>query len=315
VAWSLSFYDYLINAVQQVKDELIKKDLTLKQFGTGLRPYPACYRPEINVTPLLDEERTNRFRQLIGILRWAIELGRIDILTEVSCLSQHLAEPREGHLLAVYKIFKYLSLRLKYSKGRIVFDGKSMFIDYATFNDFNREEWLDFYHDAREEFPIRMPEPLGNPVHVLAYVDANHAGTLIYMNQAPIIWYSKRQNTVEASSFGSEYIALRICTEIIEARRYKLRCFGVPVQGSSDILCDNQSVVTNSSVPTSVLNKRHNAICYHRVREAQAAGMIRVGWIEGEKNVADIFTKTTLSSESKRNFVQLIFDDNSTPLL
>jgi len=243
---------------------------------------------------------------LIGILRWAIELGRIDILTEVSCLSQHLAEPREGHVIAVYKIFRYLNLRLKNSKDRIVANGKSIFIDYATFNDFNREEWLDFYHDAREEFPIRMPEPLGNPVHVLAYVDANHAenmktrrshsGILMYMNQAPIIWYSKRQNTMETSSFGSEYIALRICTEMIEALAYKLRCFGVPVQGSSDILCDNQSVVTNLSVPTSVLNKRHNAICYHRIREAQAAGMIRVGWIEGEKNVADLFTKTTLSN-------------------
>jgi len=87
---------------------------------------------------------------------------------------------------------------------------------------------------------------------------------------------------------------------MIEALRYKLRCFGVPVQGSSDILCDNQSVVTNSSVPTSVLNKRHNAICYHRVREAQAAGIIHVGWIEVEKNVADLFTTTALSNESKR---------------
>jgi len=41
VAWSLSCYDYLINAIQQVKNELNQKDLTLKQFGTGLRPYPA----------------------------------------------------------------------------------------------------------------------------------------------------------------------------------------------------------------------------------------------------------------------------------
>jgi len=212
----------------------------------------------------------------------------------------------------------------QFGDRKIKVNGKSIFIDYATFNDFNREEWLDFYHDAREEFPIRMPEPLGNPVHVLAYVDANHAenmktrrshsGILMYMNQAPIIWYSKRQNTMEASSFGSEYIALRICTEMIEALAYKLRCFGVPVQGSSDILCDNQSVVTNSSVPTSVLNKRHNAICYHRIREAQAAGMIRVGWIEGEKNVADLFTKTTLSNESRSKFVQFIIDDIATPL-
>jgi len=73
---------------------------------------------------------------------------------------------------------------------------------------------------------------------------------------------------VEASSFGSEYIALRICTEIVEALRYKLSCFGVPFEGPCDVLCDNQSVVPNSSVPTSVLNKRHNTICYYRVREA-----------------------------------------------
>jgi len=260
VAWRLSCYDYLTNAIQQVKNELNQKGLTLKQFGTGLRSYPACYRSEVDVTPILDEERTNRFQQLIGILRWAIELGRVDILTEVSCLSQHLAEPREVHLIAVYKIFKYLSLHLKKSKGRIVLNGKSMFINYASYKDFDRKEWLDFYPDAREELPVKMPEPLGDPVQVLAYVDANHAGNmkirrshtgiLIYINKAPIIWYSKRQNTVEASSFGSEYIALRIFTEMVEALRYKLRCFGVPVEGPTDVLCDNQSVVTNSSVPT-----------------------------------------------------------------
>jgi len=122
-------------------------------------------------------------------------------------------------------------MRLKISRGRIVFNGKSMIIDNAIFNDFDRQEWKDFYHDAREEGPIKMPEPLDNPVQTLAYVDANHAGNmktrrshssiLICMNQAPIIWYSKRQNTVEVSSFGSDYIALRICTKIVEALRYK----------------------------------------------------------------------------------------------
>ena len=79
-------------------------------------------------------------------------------------------------------------------------------------------------------------------------------------------------------------------------------------------MCDSNSVVTNSSVPTSVLNKRHNAICNHRVREAQAADVIGVGWIEGKENVADLFTKTTLSNESKRRFIQFIIDDIATPL-
>ena len=82
------------------------------------------------------------------------------------------------------------------------------------------------------------------------------------------------------------------------------------IDGPCDIFCDNRSVLTNSSVPTSVLNKRHN----HRVREAQAAGVIRVGWIEGKFNVADPFTKTTLSNEAKRTFVQSIFDNKVTPL-
>ncbi len=278
MAWSLSCHDYLSNAIQQVKSELAQKDLTLKQFGTGLRPYIASYRPEMDATPTLDEEGTNRFQQLIGILRWAIELGRIDILTEVSCLSQHLAEPRDGHLIAVYKIFKYLDVCLRKDKGRIVFNGKFKFIDDVIFDDVDRAEWKDFYKDAHEEVPVKGLEPLGCPVRLNAHGDANHTGTLrtrrphskilIYMNQAPIIWYSKRQNTVEASSFGSEYIALRICTEMVEVLRYKLRCFGVPIEGVCDVMCDNRSVVTNSSVPTSVLNMRHNAICYHRVREA-----------------------------------------------
>ena len=141
VAWSLSCHDYLSNAIRQIQEGLTQKDLKLKQFGTGLRPYPASYRPEMDVTPTLDEEGTTKFQQLIGILRWAIELGRVDILTEVSCLSQHLAEPRDGHLIAVYKIFKYLDTSLRKDKGRIVFDGKFKFVDHVIFNDVNREEW------------------------------------------------------------------------------------------------------------------------------------------------------------------------------
>ena len=58
-------------------------------------------------------------------------------------------------------------------------------------------------------------------------------------------------------------VALRIATDLIEALRYKLRCFGIPIDGPATALCDNKSVVTNSSVLASVLNKRHNAICYH----------------------------------------------------
>ena len=77
---------------------------------------------------------------------------------------------------------------------------------------------------------------------------------------------------------------------------------------------DNKSVATNASIPTSVLNKRHNAICYHRVREAQAAGTIMVGWISGEYNLADLFTKTTMTGELKHRLVHNIFNNEAAPI-
>ena len=72
---------------------------------------------------------------------------------------------------------------------------------------------------------------------------------------------------------------------MIESLRYKLRFFVISVEGPAEIFCDNMSVVNISSIPTSALNKRHIAIFYHRVREAQDACIIRVGWIPGEFNL------------------------------
>eukprot|EP00957_Ditylum_brightwellii_P065966 5002561-Ditylum_brightwellii.AAC.1 len=86
-----------------------------------------------------------------------------------------------------------------------------------------------------------MPEPLGNSVQMTAWFDSDHAGNLvtrrlqtgymIFVNQVPILWYSKCQNTAEASTFGAEFIAGRTCLEAIEGLHFKLRMFGIPVNG------------------------------------------------------------------------------------
>ena len=101
---------------------------------------------------------------------------------------------------------------------------------------------------------------------------------------------------------------------MIEALRYKLRRFGITVEGPAEVFCDNMSVVKNLSIPTSALNKRYNAICYHRVREAQAAGILRVGWIPGEFNLADLFTKTTMPGNTRHNLVDSIFSNTASPI-
>ena len=134
-----------------------------------------------------------------------------------------------------------------------------------------------------------------------AFVDADHAGDritcrshtgiIIFLNSAPILWFSKRQNTVETSTFGSEFVALKICTEMIEGLRYKLRMFGILIDGPTSVYCDNQAVVLNTTMPESMLKKKHNSIAYHRVREAVAAGTIQITWEDTHTNLADMFTK------------------------
>ena len=86
------------------------------------------------------------------------------------------------------------------------------------------------------------------------------------------------------------------------------------MEGPPEVFCDNMSVVKNSSIPTSVLNKRNNYIYYHRVREAQDAGILRVGCIPGEFNLADLFTKTTMPGNTRHNLVDSIFYNTASPI-
>jgi hypothetical protein len=192
-------------------------------------------------------------------------------------------------------MFSYLN---KHDKSRIIFDHADPIYDPNTFII---QDWTEFYGDMEEELPPKMPEPLGQPMNITAFVDANHAGNvvtrrshtgvIIYLQNTPIIWHSRRQNTIETSTFGSEFVALRCARDLIVALRYKLRMFGVPIEGPAKVLCDNQGVVKNASIPESVLSKKHNAINYHAVREAVAAGIIQVGKEDGTTNIADLFTK------------------------
>jgi hypothetical protein len=114
---------------------------------------------------------------------------------------------------------------------------------------------------------------------------------ILYINRAPIIRYSKRQNTVELSTFGSKFISMKIAVELIEGLRYKLRMINVPVEDHCNVFCDNEAVVKNSTRPESTLKKKHQAVAYHRTREAQAAGTVRIAKEDDEANLADIFTK------------------------
>jgi hypothetical protein len=117
-------------------------------------------------------------------------------------------------------------------------------------------------------------------------------GFLIYLCVKPVVWCSKRHNTVESSTFGSEFVALRIATEKVEALRTKLRQFGVPIDGPCNTFVDNKSVVTQSTKPESTLTKKQNSIAYHKVRESVAMGVQCLCFEKGCDNQADCLTKS-----------------------
>jgi hypothetical protein len=87
---------------------------------------------------------------------------------------------------------------------------------------------------------------------------------------------------VEISTYSSELVASRIATELILEVRYMLRSLGVALDGPALMLGDSMSVVLNTTVPSSVLKKKHNAIAYHRVREAIAERIMRFAYIKSE---------------------------------
>jgi hypothetical protein len=80
------------------------------------------------------------------------------------------------------------------------------------------------------------------------------------LNNTPIRWIFKCQKTVETSTYGSDLVASRIATELILEIRYMLRSLGVALDGPALMLGDKMSIVLNTTVPSSVLKKKLNAI-------------------------------------------------------
>jgi hypothetical protein len=203
-----------------------------------------------------------------------IELGRINIILEVSLLSQFLACPCEGHLQEAFHVFGYLK---KHARSQMVFNEMVPAINQSRFRVV---DWSDFYPEAKEAIPWDTPEPRGVSVVTSCFVDSDHAGcrlmrwshtgVLIFVNNAPILWHSKRQNTVESSMFGSEFMALWTAVDMIEGLWYKLRMMGIPLDGKTMVFYDNKGVVKKTMAPESPLKKKHMAICYHRCRKVSS---------------------------------------------
>ena len=307
-AWSFSSLQYVQSAIKNVEEYVTRSENShLKIPSKAETPLTTSYRPELDVSPELTTRDSAYYQSLIGILRWIVELGRIDICLEVSMMSSHLAMPRKGHLDQVLHIFAYLR---KYHNTELVYDPSDPVVEQDVFE---QRDWTSSEFGSvqgKEEIPSNMPESRGLGFIMRAKVDADHASDTMTrrsrtgLNCAPIYWWSKKQNSVESSSFGSEFIAMKQCCEYVRGLRYKLRMMGIPCEDPTFIYGDNQSVLANTTIPDSTLKMKSQSIAYHFVREGAAWDEWRMTYVNTHENEADLLTKQLPSGEKRKSFVR-----------
>jgi hypothetical protein len=281
-----TYIDKCLTIYEQLFGESPKKVFT---------PLDPKDHPEMDTTAFLDKTGMHLYWKLLGMLQWAVTLGRIDIMCATMTLGGFRAQPRQGHLERLKRVFGFLR---RHKKSAIKF--RTPIPDYSNLPGDNYK-WEYVYGNIKEEIPYNMPEAKGREVKITMFADANlyHdritgrsvTGLLMMLNGTPIDWFSKKQGCVETATYGSEFVAARIGVDKIVEMRYMLRMLGVPMNGPSIMFGDNLAVINSSAIPDDTLKKRHNALAYHRVREAIAAKIIKFYHIDGKENPADVLTK------------------------
>ena len=307
--WSFSSSQYVQNAVRNVEEYLKKLDDKLPSRVRS--PWSSGYRPETDTSPELSPAKATYYQSLIGVLRWIVELGRADITMETSSMASMMALPRQGHLHQLYHMFSFLKMK---HNGVMVFDPTIPDINDSSFP---KEDWTAAsYGECTEEIPTNAPKPRGLGMLMRSFVDSDHAGDvttrrsrtgfLVFLNSAPIYWFSKKQTSVETSSFGSEFCAMKQCCEYVRGLRYKLRMMGISVDLPTYVFGDNQSVLSNTSKPHSTLKKKSASIAFHFVREGVAKDEWRTTYLNTDLNPADMLTKSLPGGEKRSRFTSYV---------
>ena len=179
-----------------------------------------------------------------------IELGRIDISTQVYMLSSHNSYSCEVNFYAALHVMSYLKGR---HNLRISLGPSYSTIEHKRFKD---NYWTEFYVDVEESISPNVPTPLVNSFYLHMMVDSDYAGDklirrsrtgfMIFCNMDLINWLSKKHLTVEIAVFGNDFFAMKHGVETLRGLKYKLMMMDVPIEEPIYIYSDNMSIIYNT---------------------------------------------------------------------
>jgi hypothetical protein len=235
----------------------------LKRFGMeDCKPVITPMQTSCKLSKDDDSKSTDQrqYRSMIGSLLY-VTASRPDVMQAVGQVARFQAAPKESHVLAVKRIFRYL-------KGT-------------------------------EEFGLWYPK--GKDLSLMAYTDADWAGCIddrrstsgaaFYLGECLVSWLSKKQSSVSLSTAEAEYIAAATCCTQVLWMKQTLTDIQVEYDEPIPIYCDNTSAISISKNPVMHSKTKHIPIKYHFLREQVAEKNIRVEYVGTKEQVADIFTK------------------------
>ena len=244
-----------------ISQEKYTRELLVKY---NLKDLKGKATPMANGVKLDADEKGNSvdqklYRGMIGSLLY-LTASRPDILFCVCLCARFQSNPKESHLTAVKRIFRYLigteNLGLWYPKG--------------------------------QEFSV------------VGYCDADFAGcrverkstsgSCIFLGGCLISWNSKKQNSIALSTAEAEYVASGSCTAQILWVQSQLADYGISIQ-KIPIMCDNSSAINLAKNPIVHSRTKHIEIRHHFIRDHISKGDIELKFIDTSRQLADIFTK------------------------
>jgi hypothetical protein len=236
-------------------------------------PLPSGWRGTKNHEQASPDFRL-RYQAIIGSLLYLMIGTRPDIAFAVTRLAQYAANPSQEHMDKALYICKYLAGTANYE---LIYDGSS-----------NKG--------------------------LLAYSDSDFAGCtdtrrsitgyMVKLANGIICWQSHAQKTVALSSTEAEYMAISDCSRQIVWLQSLLGELGF-AQERTPIYGDNQGSIFIGSNPVQDRRTKHIDTRYHFIREKIVEGKVEVFFVEGNKNIADMFTKNLGNIKFKKFQSQL----------
>jgi hypothetical protein len=253
--------------------------------------------PELDTSEFLDQDGIDIYQSLVGAMQWAISIGRWDIRSAVMTLSSFRAQPRQGHLEWIQRIYGFLCW-FRHFKLRFRVDE----LDYSGIPEMPDYDWEhSVYGNPTEDVPADAPPPLGKQIILSHYFDANLmygvlsgkavTGVVHFYNKTPVDWYCKKQSTTEMATYGSRFLACQTNFEQIIDHCQYVWYLGAPVYEKDYAWGDNDAMINSATIPDAKLHKRHNILSFHFVRSLIACGYINLQHLKSKCNIADILTK------------------------